>query len=84
MSTHKAWSLLVGAALAGAVSCLVVSPLDDLPAKKAAAAAGVMDVEQGADLLADSQDIAIQSALVSALSAADLRRGIAVGVDHDD
>ena len=40
MNTHKTWSLLVGAALVFAVGCLVVAPLDDLPAKKAVTAAG--------------------------------------------
>jgi len=41
-----------------------------------AAAAGVRDVEQGAELLAASEDLAVQSAVVSELSADDLNRGM--------
>ncbi|HEX2872802.1 MAG TPA: hypothetical protein VHP33_16180 [Polyangiaceae bacterium] len=35
MAASRNWALLVGAAVAGAAGCLVVTPLDDLPAEKA-------------------------------------------------
>lgn len=35
MATSRNWALLVGAAVAGAAGCLVVTPLDDLPTEKA-------------------------------------------------
>jgi hypothetical protein len=42
-----------------------------------AAAAGAADVAQGAEMLATSEDIAVMSGIVRALSAKDLERGLA-------
>ena len=43
---------------------------------EAVANAGARDMSQAADLLAESEDLAVQSAIVSAMSAADLDRGM--------
>jgi hypothetical protein len=43
---------------------------------EAVATAGARDMSQAADLLAESEDLAVQSAIVSAMSVADLDRGM--------